>query len=141
MDDDRCALVSWIPPPPPGHSCHTGYKLTVTKKGEEKPQLQRVVQLQDKLKIEPGELTPAVEYEFSITSIASGKQDNMDPEQRKLPKTYKEESTPFKKSFVLDPLPPLDLKLEASTPSSLKVKWEPPQEQGTYTYVVSVKVT
>ena len=98
------------------------------------------MQLQDKLKLEPGEFTPAVEYEISITSIASGKQDNLDPEQLKLPKTYKEESTPFKKSFVLDPLPPLDLKLESSTPSSLKVKWEAPQEQGTYSYVVSVKV-
>jgi hypothetical protein len=42
--------------------------------------------------------------------------------------------------YVLSPPPPTDLKLEAATTSSLKIKWEHPPEQTKLSYTVSIKV-
>ena len=114
-------LVSWSPPPPPGNSARDGYKLVVKKKGETKELLQRKPgRGEDKIELEAELLLPAVEYVFSLYTTAKAETES-ETDALDVNKIRHSESSPAEETFVMDPAPPKDLKLEPSSTSSIKV--------------------
>ena len=115
-------LVSWSPPPPPGNSARDGYKLVVKRKGETKEGLQRKPgRGEDRIELETaGVLLPAVEYVFSLSTTARGEAES-ETDALDVNKIRHSESLPAEETFVMDPSPPRDLKLESSSTSSIKV--------------------
>ena len=114
-------LVSWSPPPPPGNSARDGYKLVVKKKGETKEVLQRKPgRGEDRIELEAELLLPAVEYVFSLYTTARAETES-ETDALDVNKIRHSESSPAEETFVMDPAPPRDLKLEPSSTSSIKV--------------------
>ena len=120
-EDSGKVLVSWSPPPPPGNSARDGYKLVVKKKGETKEVLQRKPgRGEDKIELEADLLLPAVEYVFSLYTTARAETES-ETDALDVNKIRHSESSPAEETFVMDPAPPRDLKLEPSSTSSIKV--------------------
>ena len=93
--------------------------------------------------MDTSELIPATEYTVQLVSVATsrqGRKETMELQESSLALVMREESKTVETSFVLPPEPPAELKLEAATTASLKLKWEDPREHGNQSYIVSVQV-
>ena len=93
--------------------------------------------------MDTSELVPATEYTVQLVSVATsrqGRKETMELQESSLALVMREESKVVESSFVLPPEPPVELKLEAATTASLRLKWEDPREHINQSYIVSVQV-
>jgi hypothetical protein len=111
----------------------------VTRKGETKLLLEKSLpKAEERLQLEASELRQSLEFTISLVSTARAPEG---PRRDQAVISYlNTESDPVRVCYVLSPPPPTDLKLEAATTSSLKIKWEHPPEQTKLFYTVSIKV-
>jgi len=125
--------VSWSPPPPPGHSSLSGYKLQIRRKTDDVILLERILSRNErKLEVDPSSLVQATEYMVRLQTMAEGRV-NIETDIRV-------NSEFVETMFVLAPPPPTGLKLDGTaTASQLKVKWDPPVDHPRSTYTVSIK--
>ena len=97
------------------------------------------------MELDTFELVPATEYTVQLVSVVTSRQggdrkETMELQESSLALVMREESKAVESSFVLPPEPPAELKLEAATTASLKLKWEDPREHVNQSYIVSVQV-
>ena len=140
----RCVVVSWSPPPPPGHSCLDGYRVEIRKAGDNstvQPLLVKSVKRsEESIELKVSELGLVSNYKLSLFSTASRNvllEQGQEKEKLANLEILRESSLPVETSFTLGPLAPSNLRLESSSHSSLKVKWDPAQEDDKYSYIVS----
>ena len=144
-------LVSWSPPPPPGHSCLAGYRVEV-RKADQDPSTQplvvkRAIKSVESLRLNASELGPVSECRLSLFVEASrdvsAYEQSTGSEILPYIKILKATSPPTEANFTFSPLAPTNLRLESATHSSLKVKWDPPATQGeraVQSYIVTTKL-
>ena len=142
--EEWSCVVRWSPPPPPGHSCLDGYRVEV-RKAEDNSTVQpllvkSVKRSEESVELKVSELGLVSNYRLSLFSTASRNVSSQHgQENEKLPnlEILRESSLPVETSFTLGPLAPTNLRLESSSHSSLKVKWDPTQEHDKSSYLVS----
>ena len=140
------SLVTWSPPPPPGHSCLDGYRVEI-RKAEDSSTVQPLLvkslkRSEESVELKISELGLVSDYRISLFSTASrsvscDRDENM---KEKLPnmEILRESSLPVETSFTLSPSAPSNLRLEGASHSSLKVKWDP--TEGRNEHIVSTKL-
>ena len=144
--EERDCIVTWSPPPPPGHSCLEGYRLEIRKAEDDltsPPLLVKSVKKSgESLELIESELGFVSDYRLSLFSVASGNVSHSGQQSGKLLnlEILRESSPAAETSFTLSPLPPLNLRLESASHSSLKVKWDPSEEQTNHSYIISTRV-
>lgn len=132
-----------------GHSCLDGYRLEIWKAEDDstvQPLLVKSVKRwEESVELNASELGHVSNYRLSLFSTASRNVSTYQrQEKEKLPnlEILRESSLPVETSFTLGPLAPANLRLESSSPTSLKVKWDPaPQEHEKYSYIVTTNST
>merc|ERR1719220_3072089 len=74
--EERDCIVTWSPPPPPGHSCLEGYRLEIRKAEDDltsPPLLVKSVKKSgESLELIESELGFVSDYRLSLFSVASG---------------------------------------------------------------------
>ena len=142
--EEWSCVVRWSPPPPPGHSCLDGYRVEI-RRAEDNSTVQpllvkSVKRSEESVELKVSELGLVSNYRLSLFSTASRNVSSQHgQENEKLPnlEILRESSLPVETSFTLGPLAPSNLRLESSSHSSLKVKWDPAQEHDKSSYIVS----
>lgn len=102
-------LVSWVPPPPPGHSFLASYRATIRRSGQEKPLWEQVIprfepgtnrpNTKEMLELEEGVFV-AGEYVCSLVAIATGREPQ--PATSLPNRVIRAESRPVERSFAIE---------------------------------------
>ena len=116
--------VTWQPPEGAGHSFLEGYRVQLREPGGRL--VKEVAQSKHSRSLRLTKLPSATEYTVCVAALCREEERAGREASDNLQQDFLESLSDYvEASVVLLPLPPQVLKLEAATPTSLKVKWEP----------------
>ena len=122
------ASVEWSPPEGCGHSCLVGYKIQLRIKSDGKLIKDEFVSTLRPRLITFEEIFSTMEYEITCASVC---RNNYILSSGIMNQPTEIHSDSVTRSFVAPPRPPLNIRLESSQPTSLRIKWDPPLDCNT----------